>query len=69
LNPKLTVVKKNPDIPMENPDLYLPTVMTYDKFKFRCQNYLKIPEYSSYDVFKNKFLKAMTEGSNTFHFS
>ena len=25
----MTVVKKNPDIPMENPDLYLPTVMTY----------------------------------------
>jgi len=24
----MTVVKKNPDIPMENPDLYLPTVMT-----------------------------------------
>ena len=30
LHPKLTVVKKNPDQPRENPDNYLPTVMTYN---------------------------------------
>ena len=37
LSPKLTVVKKT-TIGNENPDNFLPTVMT-------CQNYLKIPEY------------------------
>lgn len=62
LHPKLQVVKKNPDIPMENPDFYLPTVMT-------CQNYLKVPEYSSYEIFKNKVFTAMKEGNNTFYLS
>lgn len=62
LHPKLTIVKKNPDQPLEIPDNYLPTVMT-------CQNYLKIPEYSNCEVFRKKLNIAITEGFNTFHFS
>ena len=61
LNPKLTVVKKSMN-GNENPDKFLPTVMT-------CQNYLKIPEYSSYEIFKEKFNLAMNEGGNEFHLS
>ena len=61
LSPKLTVVKKSMSN-NENPDKFLPTVMT-------CQNYLKIPEYSSYDILKEKFNVAMNEGSNEFHLS
>ena len=30
LNPKLTVVKKQPSMQHEHPDEYLPSVMTYD---------------------------------------
>jgi len=44
------------------PDHYLPTVMT-------CQNFLKIPEYSSVDILKEKLFLAMEEGSNAFHLS
>ena len=61
LSPKLTVVKRSV-IGNENPDKFLPTVMT-------CQNYLKIPEYSSYEIFKEKFNLAMNEGNNEFHLS
>ena len=61
LSPKLTVVKKSMN-DYENPDYFLPTVMT-------CQNYLKIPDYSSFDIFKEKFNLAMNEGSNEFHLS
>lgn len=42
LRPKLTVVKRTcPE--GENPDDFLPSVMT-------CQNYVKLPEYSSLDI-------------------
>ena len=61
LSPKLTVVKKH----CENgnmPDDYLPTVMT-------CQNYLKLPEYSNYNILKQKILLAMKEGCNEFNLS
>ncbi len=34
-----------------------------------CQNYLKIPEYSSYEIFKNKMDIAIFEGSNEFNLS
>ena len=61
LNPKLTVVKKTFN-KNENPDDFLPTVMT-------CQNYMKIPEYSSFEIFKEKMNLAMNEGSNEFHLS
>lgn len=61
LSPKLTVVKRTCS-PKEYPDDFLPTVMT-------CQNYLKLPEYSSYDILKEKITKAMNEGTNEFHLS
>ena len=61
LYPKLTVVQKYCE-ENSNPDDYLPTVMT-------CQNYLKIPEYSSYKIFENKMLLAMKEGCNEFNLS
>ena len=61
LSPKLTVVKKYCEIG-NNPDDYLPTVMT-------CQNYLKIPEYSNYKIFEQKMLLAMKEGCNEFNLS
>ena len=61
LSPKLTVVKKTCNY-NEFPDNFLPTVMT-------CQNYLKIPEYSSFEILKEKMNKAMNEGSNEFHLS
>jgi E3 ubiquitin-protein ligase TRIP12 len=41
LSPPLTVVKKDPDLPEASPYDYLPSVMT-------CQNYLKVPAYSSF---------------------
>ena len=61
LSPKLTIVKRVFD---QNvlPDDYLPTVMT-------CQNYLKLPEYSSYEILEKKLLLAMKEGSREFSLS
>ena len=61
LSPKLTIVKYAFN-KGENPDHSLPTVMT-------CQNYMKIPEYSSYEIFKEKITLAINEGSNEFHLS
>ena len=59
LHPPLTVVKKT--MP-GNQDEYLPSVMT-------CQNYLKLPDYSSYEVLARQLLYAMKEGSKAFHLS
>jgi len=61
LSPKLTIVKKACE-EKEIPDNYLPTVMT-------CQNNLKLPEYSSYEILENKLLFAMKEGSKEFSLS
>jgi E3 ubiquitin-protein ligase TRIP12 len=61
LSPKLTIVKKVTD-KSELPDDYLPTVMT-------CQNNMKLPEYSSYEILENKMLFAMKEGSKEFSLS
>ena len=61
LSPKLTVVKKYCE-EGSNPNDFLPTVMT-------CQNYLKIPEYSRYDILEKKILMAMEEGCNEFSLS
>jgi len=58
----MTVVKKQPEVGCDNPDDFLPTVMT-------CQNYLKIPEYSSYEILKSKLILAINEGGNAFHLS
>ena len=61
LNPPLTVVRKTVNAGTK-PDDYLPSVMT-------CVNYLKIPEYSSLDIMKSRFLVAMREGQGCFHLS
>lgn len=44
------------------PDDYLPSVMT-------CVNYLKIPNYSSVDVMRERFSVAFQEGRGAFHLS
>ncbi|KAH7913854.1 hypothetical protein BJ138DRAFT_1177757 [Hygrophoropsis aurantiaca] len=61
LNPPLTVVRKPHEPPLTADD-YLPSVMT-------CVNYLKLPEYSSKKVMKEKLLTAMREGVGSFHLS
>ncbi|KAJ3001496.1 UNVERIFIED_CONTAM: Ubiquitin fusion degradation protein 4, partial [Siphonaria sp. JEL0065] len=61
LNPQLTVVRKSADFGMKN-DSYLPSVMT-------CVNYLKVPEYSSLEVTRERFEVAMKEGQGSFHLS
>eukprot|EP01016_Furgasonia_blochmanni_P003855 TRINITY_DN1150_c0_g2_i4.p1 TRINITY_DN1150_c0_g2~~TRINITY_DN1150_c0_g2_i4.p1 ORF type:complete len:382 (-),score=52.78 TRINITY_DN1150_c0_g2_i4:60-1157(-) len=61
LNPKLTIVKRV-SAPDSHPDDHLPSVMT-------CQNYLKLPEYSSIEVMRMKLTYAMNEGLNSFALS
>ena len=61
LNPPLTVVRKPHEPPLTADD-YLPSVMT-------CVNYLKLPEYSSKAVMKEKLHIAMREGVGSFHLS
>lgn len=62
LDPKITVVLKKPLNAKEKPDDILPSVMT-------CQNYIKLPSYSSYEKLKQKFEFAYNEGSNNFTMS
>uniref|UniRef100_A0A7S3MRM0 HECT-type E3 ubiquitin transferase n=1 Tax=Fabrea salina TaxID=342563 RepID=A0A7S3MRM0_9CILI len=62
LNPKLTVVRKEPSMQGHHPDEYLPSVMT-------CQNYLKLPEYSTSEVLKKNVTYAIQEGHQAFHLS
>ena len=62
LTPPLTVVRKPPTNAAISPDKYLPSVMT-------CQNYLKIPEYSSYDTLEKQLRYAVTEAKEAFHLS
>jgi len=61
LNPPLTVVRKPHEPPLKADD-YLPSVMT-------CVNYLKLPEYSSKRIMKEKLKIAMQEGVGSFHLS
>lgn len=61
LTPSLTIVRKTMDS-NQNPDEYLPSVMT-------CVNYLKLPEYTSREVMKQKLKTAASEGSMSFHLS
>ncbi|KAH9851913.1 hypothetical protein C2E23DRAFT_904051 [Lenzites betulinus] len=61
LNPSLTVVRKPHEAPLTADD-YLPSVMT-------CVNYLKLPEYSSKAVMREKLSVAMREGVGSFHLS
>lgn len=62
LDPKLTVVLKKPINPKESPDDILPSVMT-------CQNYIKLPSYSSFEKLKEKFEMAFNEGASNFTLS
>jgi len=61
LNPPLTVVRKPHEAPLKADD-YLPSVMT-------CVNYLKLPQYSSKGVMREKLRTAMQEGVGSFHLS
>ncbi|KAF9221474.1 hypothetical protein BS17DRAFT_758087 [Gyrodon lividus] len=61
LNPPLTVVRKPHEAPLTADD-YLPSVMT-------CVNYLKLPEFSSKKVMREKLRTAMKEGVGSFHLS
>ena len=61
LNPPFTVVCKTTEA-SHKPDEYLPSVMS-------CANYLKIPQYSSKDVLKEKLEIAYKEGRGCFHLS
>ena len=58
LRPPLTVVRKS----VSKPDTELPSVMT-------CQNYLKLPPYSSVEVLRQRLVMSMTEGQGSFHLS
>jgi len=61
LNPPLTVVRKPHEAPLTADD-YLPSVMT-------CVNYLKLPEYSSKAIMREKLRTAIKEGVGSFHLS
>ncbi|XP_048836365.1 E3 ubiquitin-protein ligase TRIP12 isoform X4 [Brienomyrus brachyistius] len=61
LNPPLTIVRKTFEV-TENPDDFLPSVMT-------CVNYLKLPDYSSMEIMRQKLLIAAREGQQSFHLS
>ncbi len=61
LHPKLSIAKRvTPE--GKNPDEYLPSVMT-------CQNYLKVPEYTSLTILQKKFDYALKEGQSSFTLS
>ena len=62
LSPPLTIVKKSFDSPDVAPDDYLPSVMT-------CVNYLKLPDYSSKQIMREKLKIASQEGQYCFHLS
>jgi len=61
LKPKLTVAKRI-TVENENPDKFFPSVMT-------CQNFVKLPEYSSYKILKQKFDYTLHEGQGPFTLS
>ncbi|CAG0905389.1 unnamed protein product, partial [Cyprideis torosa] len=61
LNPPLRIVRKTVSTG-ECPDAFLPSVMT-------CVNYLKLPDYSSLEIMREKLRIAATDGSGTFHLS
>lgn len=61
LSPPLTIVRKSFEA-SENPDNFLPSVMT-------CVNYLKLPDYSSVEIMREKLALAAREGQLSFHLS
>lgn len=58
LRPELTVVRKFAEDGLKDND-YLPSVMT-------CANYLKLPNYSSPEIMKQRLLQAANEGAGAF---
>lgn len=58
LRPVFTVVRKQADSGLKDDD-YLPSVMT-------CANYLKLPNYSSESIMREKLLQAVNEGAGAF---
>ncbi|ORZ03059.1 hypothetical protein BCR43DRAFT_450211 [Syncephalastrum racemosum] len=58
MRPIFTVVCKTSEAPLSADD-YLPSVMT-------CANYLKMPDYSTMEVMKERLLTSMREGKNSF---
>ena len=62
LSPPLTIVKKSFDSQDVRPDDYLPSVMT-------CVNYLKLPDYSTKEIMREKLRIAAMEGQYCFHLS
>lgn len=61
LSPPLTIVRKTLD-GNEDSDSYLPSVMT-------CVNYLKLPDYTSIEIMREKLQIAVNEGQHSFHLS
>ncbi|KAF3907884.1 hypothetical protein ABW21_db0200826 [Orbilia brochopaga] len=61
LTPMFTVVCKPSEPPLVSDD-YLPSVMT-------CVNYLKLPDYTSVEVLRQRLHTAVHEGSGAFHLS
>jgi len=61
LSPQLTIVRKTVEPPL-NPDDFLPSVMT-------CVNYLKLPDYSTVAIMKERLHFALQEGKHSFHLS
>jgi len=61
LSPPLTVVRKTLE-PNQNADDFLPSVMT-------CVNYLKLPDYGSLEIMRQKLAIAVREGQHSFHLS
>lgn len=61
LTPMFTVVCK-PSEPPYTSDDYLPSVMT-------CVNYLKMPDYSTIEILRQKLTVAIQEGQGAFHLS
>lgn len=61
LNPPLTIVRKTVEF-SQSPDNFLPSVMT-------CVNYLKLPDYTSEEVMREKVSLALREGKQSFHLS
>jgi len=58
LSPRLTIVLKRPENSV-SPDAYLPSVMT-------CANYLKLPDYSSKAIMRERLMTSINEGQGAF---
>ncbi|XP_043275356.1 E3 ubiquitin-protein ligase TRIP12 isoform X3 [Venturia canescens] len=61
LTPPLTIVRKTFDPSMQTDD-FLPSVMT-------CVNYLKLPDYTTLEIMREKLRIAAQEGQHSFHLS